>query len=280
MLTLGRFVSLGVHDQMRRICFRIETVKFQVAQPGEAPRGQDGGQTPELRGSEQAVTDQFFQNENRISEASETDTDLETFAMSSRLCQFQSPQSEALVRPYAATFDLTRSLCEPDCSCACHKGGRIRSPRYLNAIFGSLLIGYGAQPWVTATCDSSDCRGRLTYITYTYAFPRWLLDRRMTFRIAYDQSRGPELCLRLSRVRSSDARIFEAARMCMPPHQEVAIQHIKHLLTSGEASVLDVDPHGHTALQVRSKPSSAHNPVGDLVNRWLLCKKTMTPPHS
>ena len=253
---------------MQRICFVVETVNFQVAQPGEASSGKHGGEALKLRGSEQAVTDQFFPDENQTSEPSETDTDLKAFAMSSRLCQSQSPQLEALVRPYAATFDLTRSLCEPECSCACHKGGRIRSPRYLNAIFGSLLIGYRAQPWVTATCDSSDCRGRLTYITYTYAFPRWLLDRMVTIRIAYDQTRGPELCVRLPRVRSRGDSIFTAARMYMP--HEAAIQHIKLLLTNGEASVLDVDQDGHTALQVRSKPSSVQNPVGDLVNSWLL----------
>lgn len=270
MLTLGRSSSLGLHNQMRRIYVRMETMKVQVTETGEASRGQDGRQTLELRGSEQAVTDQFFQNENQTSEPSDTDTDLEAFAMSSRLYQPQSPQSEALVKPYAAISDLTQSLCEPDSSCACHEGGRIRSPRYLNAIFGSLLIGYRAQPWVTATCDSSDCRGRLTYVTYTYAFPPWLLDRMMTFRIAYDQSRGPELCVRLPRVRSHGDSIFTAARMYLPRENEAAIQHIKLLLTNGEASVLDVDPYGHTALQVRSKLSSAHSPVGDLVNRWLL----------
>ena len=269
MLTLRRFVSLGLHDQMQRIRFVMETVNFQVAQPGEASSGQHGGEALKLRGSERAVTDQLFQNENQTYEPSETDTDLKAFAMSSRLCQSQSPQSEALVRPYAATFDLTRSLCEPDCSCACHEGGRIRSPRYLNAIFGSLLIGYRTQPWVTATCDSSDCRGRLIYVTYTYAFPRWLLDRMVTFRIAYDQSRGPELCVRLPRVRSHGDSIFTAVRVYMPRGKEAAIQYIKLLLTNGEASVLDVDPDGHTALQVRSKISSAHSPIGDLVNSWL-----------
>ena len=266
MLTLRRSVTLGLHDQMQRICFVMETVNFQVAQSGEASSGQHGGELLKLRGSEHAVTDQFFQSENQTSEPSETDTDLKPFAMSSRLRQSRSPQSEALLRPYAATFDLTRSLCEPDCSCACHKVVRIRSPRYLNAILGSLLIGYRAQPWVTATCDSSDCRSRLTYVTYTYAFPRWLLDRMVTFRMAYDQSRGPELCVRLPRVRSGGDSIFTAARMYMPDEKEAAIQHIKFLLTNGEASVLDVDPDGHTALQVRSKPSSAHSPVGDLVN--------------
>ena len=243
-------------------------MKVQVTETGEASQGQDGGQTLELRGSKQAITDQFFQNDNQTSEPSDTDTDLEAFAMSSRIYQPQSPQSEALVKPYAAIFDLAQSLCEPDCSCACHEGGRIRSPRYLNAIFGSLSIGYRAQPWVTATCDSSDCRSRLTHVTYTYAFPPWLLDRMVTFRIAYDQSRGPELCVRLPRVRSHSDSIFTAAARLH--EEEAAIEHIKLLLTNGEASVLDVDSYGHTALQVRNKLSSAQSPVGDLVNSWLL----------
>ena len=208
MLTLERSLSLGLHDQMRRICFNMEMVKVQVAQISEPSREQSGGQKLILQGSQQAKVPQLPRNEDKSFEAPEIDPSLDILAAAPRLSQPQSPGSDALARPYAAAFDLIRNICEQDCSCTCHRGGRFRSPRYLSSVFGSLLIGYTAQSRMSCICDSYDCRGRSTCITYTYAFPRWLLDRTVAFRIAYDRSRGPELCVRLFRVRSSRESIF------------------------------------------------------------------------
>ena len=256
MLTLERSLSLGLHDQMRRVCFNMEMVKVQVAQISEPSKEQSGGQTLMLKGSQQGKDPQPFKNEDNFFEAPEINLSLDTLAAAPRLNQPQSPGLDALARPYAATFDLTRNICVQDCSCTCHQGGSIRSPHYLNTIFGSLFIGYTAQPWMTCIRDSYDCRCRSTSITYTYAFPRWLLDRMVAFRIAYDRSRGPELCVRILRVRSGHEYIFWAATMRTSDTDKTSIHHIEYLLTNGEASVLDVDPYGRTALQVSSKPFS------------------------
>ena len=230
-----------------------------------------------LRGSQQAVISPCFENENSNSEASETDISLDAFAANPRLSQPQALVSNALVRPYAVDFNLTRSTCEQECSCACHQGSRIRSPSYLDAIFGSLMVGYSARLWMTHTCDSSNCRDRSTCITYTYAFPRWLFQRMIAFRIAYDWSKGPELCIRLLRVRSGPTNFFYGATMTGSA-TEAAIHHMKYLLANGEASVVDVDSCGRTALQASSKLSSPLVSTTDLTDSGLFAQKIMTLP--
>lgn len=257
MLTLGRSLSLGLHDQIRRMCFTVETLKTQVAQTGEAFMEMEpqNGQTVMLRNSQQAVIPQLFQKGYNDSQASPTNTGVGTFPKSPRLGQSLSPRSDAVVRPYTVTFDLTRSFGEQGCSFACHKRGRIRSPDYLNAAFGSLLVGYSGRPWVSRTCDDTDCRNRSTKITYTYTFPQWFTNRMVLLRMAYDQSRGPELCLRVVKVRPRHVGIVGAFRVAT---DEVAIRYIKVLLVGGKASVLDVNPDGQSALHVRSKLLSVH----------------------
>ena len=233
-----------------------------------------------LQGSQQAKTPQLSRNEDKFFEAPEIHPSLDTVAAVPRPSQLQSPGLDALARSYVANFDLIRNIGEQDCSCTCHQGGRIRSPRYLSTILGSLLIGYTAQPWMTCICDSYDCRGRSSCIIYTYAFPRWLLDRMVAFRIAYDRSRGPELCVRLLRVRSGHEYIFWVATMRTSDTDKTSIHHINYLLTNGKASVLDVDPYGRTALQVSSKPFPLLNSTPNTTNSGLLPRGIMTLPHS
>ena len=279
MLIQERSLSLGLHDQMRRICFNMEMVKIQIAQISEPSREQSGPQTLMLQGSQQAEIPRLPRTEDEFFEAPEVDLSLDTLAAAPRLSRPQFSGSDALARPYAATFDFIRNICEQDCSCTCHQGGRIRSPRYLSTILGSLLIGYTAQPGMTCVCNSYDCRGRSTCITYTYAFPRWLLDRMIACSIAYDRSRGPELCVRLLRVRSGHEYIFWVATMRTSDTDKTSIHHIKYLLTNGEASVLDVDPYGRTALQVSSKPFSLLDCTTDTTGSGLLARRIMTRPH-
>ena len=247
-----RSTSLGLHHQMRRASLTMEAVRVQVAQSDEAFRRQQSGQRLVLQESQQAMIPQSLQNENSP-EVPQTDT----FTTLSGHGQSQSSRSDAVLTSYPVCFDLVRGLCEQDCSCACHKKGSLRSPYNLDAVFGSLWIGYSAQPWRTQTCDSTDCGGRSTSISYTYAFPQWLLSRMVSLRVAYSQSRGPELCLGVVRVRSHLARVFQVAMMNRN-HQDIAINHLKHLFKHGEASVVDVNDHGLSVLQVRSNQSSVH----------------------
>ena len=262
---MGRSSSLELHGQMRRLCFKLETANVQDAQPGEHFMGSHGGQTLVLRDSQQAVISQPL-NEHNDSQVSQTVPSLEVSEAASKVDQIESPQSNDMVIPYPLKIETTRSLCEHNCNCICHQMTRIKSPWYLNAMFGSLWIGYSARPWSARPCDSTDCQGHLRSFSYTYVFPRWLLNRMMLLRTAYDQSRGPELCIRLVRVRSEDAGIFDAAKAIS---KDAGIHEIQRLLKHGEASVLDVDQNGLNALQVRSKSSFAHSPRFDSMNSML-----------
>lgn len=232
-----------------------------------------------LQGSQQVKIPQFPRNEDESFEAPEIDPSLDALAAASRLSQPQPLGLDALERPYAATFSLIRNISEQDCSCTCHQGGRLRTPPYLSTILGSLLIGYTAQPSMTCTCESYDCQGRSTCITYTYAFPRWLLDRMVACRVAYDRSRGPELCVRLLRVRSGHEYIFWVASIRTSDTDKTSIRHIEFLLTNGKASVHDVDPHGRTALHVSSKPFSLLNSKPNTTRSGLLARRITTLPH-
>ncbi len=239
-------LHLGLHDQMRRLCLESKTAEFQINQSDQTFRGQQSEQRLVLQDSQQAGISQSLQKENGP-EAPQTHTSTTL----SGLGPSQSSQLDAVLTPYPVCFDLFRGLCEQNCSCACHNKRGVRSPSNLDAIFGSLWIGYSAQPWRTQTCDSTDCRGRSTFITYTYAFPQWLSNRMVSLRIAYNQSRGPELCLRVVRVRSSTENVFQVAMMDRS-HEVTAIHYLEHLLKHGEGSVVDVNEYGLSALQVRS----------------------------
>ena len=168
------------------------------------------------------------------------------------------------------TFELTQSSCELSCSCACHKTSRYRSPTFMATIVGSLFLGYNAVPWFSPKCDRTFCRGDSSKLTYTYAFPRWFVDRVLILKISNTAVRGPELCLRLARVRPGNSKIFQAA---IDWSDEVAVHHIRRLLRAGEASVLDVDPDGQTALQVKRSYLFVHTRFSDMVYRKLFCIK-------
>ena len=251
---------------MRSLYFKLETLNVQDVEPDDDIMWSQGGQSLMLRGCQQAVVCHSPQKEFIDSQVPPAISNLEGSVTYQKLNKSHSSRSGAMVGPYAVNIDFTRSLCEHDCNCACHRMARIKSPRCLNDIFGSLWLGYSAQPWSARTCDSTDCHGRSKSVSYTYAFPRWLLNWMITLRTAYNQSSGPELCVRLVRVRPDDADIFAATWADI---EEVAINRIKHLLKHGEASLLDVDQNGLNALQVRSKLSAAHDCMVDLMSSML-----------
>ena len=147
-----------------------------------------------------------------------------------------------LIKVHSMPKRLNRSTCSLECSCACHRRNRLKSPDVLRPVLGSLNVGYKASPWPSQKCDKKYCRSQETKITY--AFPQWLLRRAISVSMAYAHPQGPDLCLRMIRVRSGDANIFTAV-------YRGTCNHIQRLLDDNEASVLDVDPAHNTALQVR-----------------------------
>ena len=225
----------------------------QIANASSGPRD---GRTLLLQETQETETIQILDNRCDSPQILQTGSSIETPITTSRLYQPQSSPSDIAVTPYEANFGFARSLCGQDCDCACHRRGKLQSPSFLNAVLGSLFIGYSMNPWMIGKCDSTYCRGHSTYFTYTYAFPQWLLNQMVKLKIAYDQSRGPELCLRIVRVRSEKAVIWTLVTEALRD-EIIAIHRLKTLFIDGEASILDVDPHGSSALTVRRRPSFA-----------------------
>lgn len=127
--------------------------------------------------------------------------------------------------------------CNMSCDCSCHKQRRLRTPSWTNHVIGSLFVGYTGFTPFSSSCDLRDCHGRshsTTQITYT--FPWWFMSRALAMTIAYCQPNGPELCLRVFRVRPRNADIFSASYVGN-------VERVKKLLSEGSASVLDVE-HG------------------------------------
>ena len=164
-------------------------------------------------------------------------------------------QATALCRPRSESLnntipiELARNSCDSACGCLCHRRSQYKSPRSLNALLGSLFVGYRASPWSSQTCSNSDCRQRSKKFTYVYAFPRWFLARILVVDMAYSQLRGPELCLRVMRVRPSNTLCFVSLTARL--NNDDTVHHLKRLLNEGEISVLDVDERNVTVLHVR-----------------------------
>ena len=145
------------------------------------------------------------------------------------------------------SFKITGKSCNMNCRCSCHKKGRLKSPKFLTTILGSIMVGYNAIPGLAPKCNEPSCKGQSTKITYTYAFPEWFVSRVLYLNFKNEQLRGPELCLRVVRVRPFNANIFLALE---DKREENALQQTKRLLLAGKASVLDVNPYGYSLLSV------------------------------
>ena len=145
-------------------------------------------------------------------------------------------------QPLITTFEVTRNSCELHCDCTCHRRLRFRSPRFLDAVFGTLFLGYQASPWFAKGCRNGRCRRSSTRLQYM--FPKWFVKRSVALTIACSQPEGPELILRVLRLRPDNAFVFVCAQYGY--HDE-----LQRLLENGEASLLDVDRYSRTALHVR-----------------------------
>lgn len=137
---------------------------------------------------------------------------------------------------------ISRRSCALDRCCVCHNQSHFRSPSFLDQALGSLFLGYKASPSTRSPCDSSRCSNRSTTIIYT--FPRWFWDRIVTIKVSCANSLGPELLLRVTRLRSNDDIVFDAI------YWDDNAPLLQRLLVEGEASVLDVDQDSDTLLSV------------------------------
>lgn len=145
-------------------------------------------------------------------------------------------------QPYITTFEIAWNSCGLHCDCTCHRQFRFRSPGFLDAVFGTLFLGYQASSWFSQGCRNGRCRRSSTRLQYM--FPKWFVKRSVALTIACSQPKGPELTLRVLRLRPNNAFIFICA-------QYGYCDELKRLLENGEASVVDINTDNCTALTVR-----------------------------
>lgn len=244
---LASSTSLGLQIPMRKLHVTMETLEAQVGQTNGALAGQMQMMTGLISNIlELNHRDHTIPGVRRSAAEIHPSSDSLVIPQSpSHLGHdhYRTPQP-GFASSQATTFDLTLSSCGLKCTCTCHKRTRFRSPQFLNSIIGSLFLGYNASPLLGQRCNKEYCRSPSTDVTYTYAFPRWFVDRVVVFKMSSNLPKGPELCIRLARMRPRNADIFAAA----VEHSD-DVRHVERLLLTGGASVLDIDPTGVTALQ-------------------------------
>ena len=102
------------------------------------------------------------------------------------------------------------SECSRSCNCSCHIRRRLKSPRLLDGLLGSLFIGYSGSPLLRQRCDQVSCRGRRNSSTsFIYQFPQWFfISRMIQLKAKVTTLYGPELSLRFNRVIDGTAFVF------------------------------------------------------------------------
>ena len=241
----GRFTALRSNAQIRDVYTLLGTMRLESrisgtsrieAAPQPAIENEDSSEQAPI-GSPQPVQD---------GQGTEMDPDTVTGTEKhASLPNVVLPNSAAAgfeQHPSITTFEIGRSSCGSHCDCTCHRRFRFRTPGFLDAVFGSLFLGYQALPWFSQGCKNGRCRRSSTRLQYM--FPKWFVKRSVALTIACSQPKGPELILRLLRLRPNTAFIFICA-------YNGYYDELKRLLENGEASVVDVSEHNETALSVR-----------------------------
>ena len=144
----------------------------------------------------------------------------------------------------ASYFDQT--TCENWCRCSCHKRTRLRTPRLLSSLMGSLFVGYSGLPLVSPTCDQSLYRRRSTKsVLLTYYLPWWFFVQRVAMLLFnFGRLQGPGFSIKMPRIMSASAAVFWFATIG-------DAENLKRLFTQGLASPNDINSQdGFTPLHV------------------------------
>ena len=145
---------------------------------------------------------------------------------------------------------IRRQKCDPWCGCICHKYSHAETPQLLQSIVGALFVGYTGLPLLTPLCNNKKCcRTGEGFLQVNYYFPQWFLARIISVAVRYDETniRKPKISVRMLNARNSYEGIFQSS-------VRGDASAVKHFLTSGKASVLDVtDDSGHSPLHVRNQ---------------------------
>ena len=134
--------------------------------------------------------------------------------------------------------------CDSACKCACHIMNQSRSPRSVDALLGTLFIGYSAAPFRAKTkCTASECKGNGSIkINMEYLFPLWFL-LNVSAKLMISSTGDPAFCLRITRTRTGG---HDIKRLITSND----LGSLQSLYSSGRGSPNDVFENGQGALYV------------------------------
>ena len=139
------------------------------------------------------------------------------------------------------------SPCTSGCKCTCHAEVATTRTSGFAGMLVWLVVRASLAPRVANEahcCNQKSCRKRSLRYAYNRILPQWLADqRKLLLVMAFSTLRGPELCLKIPRIRPWKSAIFSAAR-------SGDLRSVQQYLMDGTASVVDMDLEGRTALFV------------------------------
>ena len=154
--------------------------------------------------------------------------------------------------------ESTSSTCFAGCPCSCHLFKAFTSSRALSSIFGTLFIGYHGVSGLGQKCSHYICRRKSSRLEVTYLFPRWFVQRAITYTLENVSAKGPELCLRFLCVRPEWVMYIPFGSSARRGDS------LETRLTYRRASIRDIDNIGDTWLHVKSLVSMVQCVTADL----------------
>ncbi|KAJ3533108.1 hypothetical protein NM208_g8135 [Fusarium decemcellulare] len=153
------------------------------------------------------------------------------------------------------SLGMNESRCKKNCPCRCHgppTSHRFwKFPQILNAVFGSLFVGYSGYPVSSSSCNLKECsNGRYIRLRFTYGFPLWFFNYAVN--VFLEASTSKFTCALRARRRitlnNSETNILYHV-------QWSGLDTIQHCLEMNRASVLDVyHLDGQSALDLALSP--------------------------
>ena len=239
-LTCGRKLALTNIMVSQRLSCSIDAVEaaFQTAHRGH--KMIDSASTPSEQHPEGTL----------VSEAGGLDGDvLDSISGPCNAVSRKGPQ----VLEGSVSLSLTRNQCVAACTCQCHSRNSFKSPKFLNSIFGTLFVGYCANPWLRQACNVTTCRNTARRTSLTYIFPRWLLSQTIQALFVHHDQAGPEMVVRMVNTRPKLFLTKFMSRVIDDGNLDVRAwltSRVKRALICKEMTARDVNPEGMSDLHV------------------------------
>lgn len=152
-----------------------------------------------------------------------------------------SPNTPAQKGVMPSPYKPTRRSCPPSCRCTCHKPSLSPIPRWFSPWLGNLHLPRAflkaISSFSTQLCDDPSCkRGRENLMTIQYFVPTWFMQTEASIRC---EAIPLHFCIQTPRVVEDLSFLGN-----------VSLDGFKMMLSTGRATLNDVEPNGYSVLHV------------------------------